>query len=68
MQQIQWDKMNQEIRHPNHYAKKLDMQGLIFLLVQLVLPGKIETCYVLGTLGASSVIDIMCKMKECPLM
>ena len=29
MQQIQWDKMNWEIRHSTHYAKKLDMQGLI---------------------------------------
>ena len=60
--------MNQEIRHPDQYAKKLDMQGLISLLVWLVLPWKTETCYVLGTLGASPVTEVMCKMKMCPFM
>ena len=64
MQQIQCDKMTQEINHPNHYVLKLDKQGLISLLVELVLLVRTKPVFcvedsefsVLRTLGASSMM------------
>ena len=50
MQQIQWDKMNWEIRHSTHYAKKLDMQGLI---PPVSVASAWNQLFLLGTLGTS---------------